>query len=68
MAYFDMRVRALNEKSPAAEFDAILIEVRQLAGQALGPHEHLKMEQLARLMLAHHERWAGLRHFRVGLI
>jgi FkbH-like protein len=64
----DTRVRALNEKSPAAEFDAILIEVRQLAGQALGPHEHLKMEQLARLMLAHHERWAGLRHFRVGLI
>jgi predicted enzyme involved in methoxymalonyl-ACP biosynthesis len=64
----DTRIRALNEKSPAAEFDAISIEARQLAGQALGPHEHLKMEQLAGRMLAHHERLAGLRHFRVGLI
>jgi FkbH-like protein len=64
----DARLRALSENSPAAEFDAISIEARRLAGHALGPHENLKIERLARRMLAQHARFAGLRHFRVGLI
>lgn len=64
----EKRIRMLDEKSPAAEFDAISIEARRLAGHALGPHENLKMERLVRRMLAQHERFAGLRHFRVGVI
>jgi FkbH-like protein len=64
----DARIRALDEKSAAAEFDAISIEARRLAGHALGPHENLKMERVARRMLAQHERFAGLRHLRVALI
>jgi FkbH-like protein len=64
----DKRIRELDEKSPPAEFDAISIEARQLAGQALGPHENLKMERLVRRMLAQQQRFAGLRHLRIGLI
>jgi len=64
----EKRIRTLDGKSPAATFDAISIEVRQLACHALGPHENLKMERLARRMLAQHERFAGLRHFRLGVI
>jgi FkbH-like protein len=64
----ESRIRLLDGKSAAAEFDAISIEARQLAGHALGPHENLKMERLARRMLAQHERFAGLRHLRVGVI
>ena len=64
----DTRIRALDEKSPAAEFDAISIEARRLAGHALGPRENLKMERLARRMVAQHGRFAGLTPFRVGLI
>ncbi len=64
----DRRIRLLDGTAAAAEFAAISIEARQLAGHQLGPHENLKMERLARRMLAQHERFAGLRHFRVGVI
>jgi FkbH-like protein len=64
----ERRIRMLDGTSPAAEFDAISIEARQLAGHALGPHENLKMERLARRMLAQHERFAGLQHFRIAVI
>ena len=64
----ERRIRMLDGKSPAAEFDAISIEARQLAGYALGPHENLKMERLARRMLAQPEKFPGLQHFRIGVI
>jgi FkbH-like protein len=64
----DMRVRALDVNSPAAEFDAIAVEARQLAGHALGPDEHLKIERLGQRMVSQHDRFSGLRHLRVGLM
>jgi FkbH-like protein len=67
-AALDRRVRALDEHSEPAEYGAIAIEARRLANQALGPHENLKLEHLARRMLPGAERFKDLRHFRLGLI
>ena len=64
----DRRIRLLDGTSAASEFAASSIEARQLAGHELGPRENLKMERLARRMLAQHERFAGLRHFRLAVI
>src|ERR1700733_10349185 len=64
----DMRVRALGANSPPAEFDAIAIEARQLAGHALGPDEHLKIERLGQRMVSQHDRFSGLRPLRGGLM
>lgn len=64
----DERVRSLQGDTDPAECDGIAVEARRLANQALGPREQLKLENLARRMLLRAERFAGLRHFRVGLI
>jgi len=64
----DRRVRTVDSATEATELDAVTIEARRLAGQALGPREHLKLEQLAKRLLSHAERFPLLRHFRIGLI
>ena len=48
----ERRIRLLDGTAAAAEFAAISVEARQLAGHELGPRENLKMERLARRMLA----------------
>ena len=67
LATLDGLVRGLSKESMAAEFDAVALEARRLANHALGAQQSLKVQNLARRMLTHAERFTTLRHMRVGL-
>jgi FkbH-like protein len=64
----DERIRALGEHSVAEDYDAIALEARFLANQALGSREQLKLGNLAQRMMTHVRHFSSLRHFRIGLI
>jgi FkbH-like protein len=64
----DERIRALGEHSLADDYDAIALEARFLANQALGSREQLKLGNLAQRMMTHVRHFSSLRHFRIGLI
>jgi FkbH-like protein len=66
-AALDARVRALAKHSAASEYDAVAIEARRLANRALNATQNLKLQNLARRMLIHSERFTGLRCLRVGV-